>query len=51
MTSMFHVESNSDRQKISNWVLQWRMKFNLDSDKRVQEVHFSKKTNEDVYNM
>ena len=36
---------NNDLQVISNWVLQGKMEFDPDPNKQVEEVHFSKKTN------
>ena len=35
-----HDELNTDLNKISYWVLQWRMKFNPDQNKQAQKVHF-----------
>ena len=36
---------NNDLQVISNWVFQWKIQFNPDPNKQAQEVHFSKKSN------
>ena len=36
---------NNDLQVISNWVLQGKMQFDPDPNKQVEEVHFSKKSN------
>ena len=36
-------EMNEDLQAINNWVLQWKIQFNPDSNKQAQEVYFSKK--------
>ena len=38
---------NSDFRKISDWTLQWKMKFNPDPNKQAQEVHFLNRTNID----
>ena len=38
-------EMNEDLQAINNWVLQWKIQFNPDSNKQAQEVYFSKKNN------
>ena len=40
-------ELNSDLKKISDWALQWKMKFNQDPNKQAQENHFSNRTNKD----
>ena len=40
-------ELNSDLKKISDWALQWKMKFNPDPNKQAQENHFSNRTNKD----
>ena len=40
-------ELNSDLKKISDWVLQWKMKFNQIQIKQTQEVHFSNRTIKD----
>ena len=40
-------ELNSDLKKINDWPLQWKMKFNPDPNKQVQEVHFSNRTSKD----
>ena len=34
-------------KKISDWDLQWKIKFNLDPNKQAQEVHFSNGNNND----
>ena len=34
-------------KKISDWALQWKVKFNPDPNKQSQEVHFSNRTNKD----
>ena len=34
---------NNDLSKISNWAFQWKMSFNPDPSKQVQEVIFSRK--------
>ena len=36
---------NRDLMKISNWVFQWKMRFNPDPNKQAQEVIFSRKIN------
>ena len=36
---------NSDLMKISDWALQWKIRFNPDPKKQAQEVIFSRKTN------
>ena len=38
-------EMNEDLQAINNWVFQWKIQFNSDSNKQAQEVYFSKKIN------
>ena len=40
-TSAAHL--NNDLSKISNWAFQWKMSFNPDPSKQVQEVIFSRK--------
>ena len=35
-------ELNSGLKKISDWALQWKIKFYPDSNKEAQEVHFTK---------
>ena len=35
---------NSDLSKINEWVLQWKLRFNPDPLKQVQEITFSRKT-------
>ena len=54
-TSLFSVicninstanDLNSDLMTISNWGFQWKMRFNPDPNKQVQEVIFSRKINE-----
>ena len=53
-TSLFSVihninstanDLNSDLMKVSNWVFQWKMRFNPDPKKEAQEVIFSRKIN------
>ena len=53
-TSLFSVvhninstakDLNSDLMKISNWIFQWKMRFNLDPNKQAQEAIFSRKIN------
>ena len=34
---------NSDLSKINEWALQWKMSFNSDPTKQVQEITFSRK--------
>ena len=47
---MFHVvdvsakQLNDDLNKISKWAFQWKMAFNPDLSKQVQEIVFSRKT-------
>ena len=36
------INLNDDWEKISNWVFQWKMSFNPDTNKQVQEVIFSR---------
>ena len=36
-------ELNNNLKKISDWVFQWKMSFNLDLSKQAQEVIFSRK--------
>ena len=36
---------NNDLMKISNWAIQWKMRFNPDPNKQAQEVIFSRKSN------
>ena len=36
-------ELNCDLRKVSDWGFHWKMKFNLDPNKQVQELIFSKK--------
>ena len=38
-------ELNTDLQKISQWTFQWKMHFNYDPKKQVNEVIFSEKSN------
>ena len=35
---------NSDRSKINEWALHWKMSFNPDPTKQAQEITFSRKT-------
>ena len=51
-TSMFSVindintspsDLNDDLEKIGNWAFKWKMNFNSDPNKQVQEIIFSKK--------
>ena len=53
-TSLFSVihninstanDLNSDLMKISNWAFQWKMRFNPDPNKQIQNVIFSRKIN------
>ena len=53
-TSLFSVihninstanDLNSDFMKISNWVFQWKMRFNPDPNKQAPEVIFSRRIN------
>ena len=53
-TSLFSVvhninstanDLNSDLMKLSNWIFQWKMRFNLDPNKQAQEAIFSRKIN------
>ena len=37
-------ELNDDLVKTNNWAYQWKMSFNPDPNKQVQEVFFSRKT-------
>ena len=39
------ADFNDDLNKISNWAYQWKMSFNPDPSKQVQEVIFSRKIN------
>ena len=57
-TSLFSVmhnidcaaaELNNDLAKISHRVQKWKMSFNLDPSKQVQEVIFSRKVNKDPH--
>ena len=41
-------ELNNDLYQINNWVYQWKMSFNPDPSKQVQEIIFSRKT-EKIY--
>ena len=52
-TSLFSVihdvgtsanELNNDLYQINKWAFQWKMSFNTDSSKQVQEIIFSRKT-------
>ena len=36
------INLNDDWEKISNWAFQWKMSFNPDTNKQVQEVIFSR---------
>ena len=36
------INLNDDLEKISNWAFQWKMSFNPDTNKQVQEVIFSR---------
>ena len=36
------INLNDDWEKISNWAVQWKMSFNPDTNKQVQEVIFSR---------
>ena len=40
---------NKDLEKISNWATQWKMNFNPDTTKQVQEVIFSRKLKKTVH--
>ena len=40
---------NKDLERISNWATQWKMNFNPDSTKQVQEVIFSRKVKKAVH--
>ena len=42
--SRVYIKVNVNLEKISNWVNQWKMSFNLDKSKQAQEVIFSRKT-------
>ena len=42
-------ELNHDLEKISNWVYQWRISFNPDKSKQVQESIFSQKTQKVIH--
>ena len=37
------TELNSDLKKISQWVYQWKIKFNPDPNKQANEIFFSRK--------
>ena len=37
-------ELNNNLQVMNNWGFQWKIQFNPDPNKQVQEVYFSKKT-------
>ena len=39
------IDLNSDLSKISDWAFQWKMNFNPDPNKQVQEVIFNRKIN------
>ena len=39
---------SNDLQVISNWAFLWKMQFNPDPNKQVQEIHFSKKSNNEI---
>ena len=36
-----NIDINNDLVKISRWVYQWKMSFNLDINKQATEVYFS----------
>ena len=40
---------NNDLSIISEWVFQWKMQFNPDSNKQANEVYFFRKSNAGVY--
>ena len=40
---------NKDLQRIGNWATQWKMNFNPDTTKQVQEVVFSRKVKKKVH--
>ena len=51
-TSLFSVvndintsasDFNEDLEKIGNWAFKWKMNFNLDPNKQVQQIIFSRK--------
>ena len=44
-TDLSAITSNDDLLKIINWACQWKMSFNLDPSKQVQEVIFSRSVN------
>ena len=39
------IDLNEDLDKINNWAYQWKMSFNPDPSKKIQEVTFSRKVN------
>ena len=43
------VSLNNDLTKISEWVVQWKMNFNLDPSKQAQEILFSRKISSKLY--
>ena len=40
---------NEDLEKIGNWVFQWKINFNPDPNKQVQEIIFSRKKTAPVH--
>ena len=46
----FTINLNNDLNKIKNWPIQWKMNFNLDPSKQVQEVIFSRKLQKTNHN-
>ena len=40
----FANESNNDLYQINKWAFQWKMYFNLDTNKQAQEIIFNRKT-------
>ena len=40
----FANELNNDLYQINKWAFQWKMYFNLDTNKRAQEIIFNRKT-------
>ena len=42
---------NQDLEKISEWVFQWKMKFNPDPTKQAQEIIFSREKTVSIYHV
>ena len=44
------INLNNDLNKIKNWAISWKIKFNSDTTKQAQEVTFSRKLQKTIHN-